>query len=579
MSEQLKILIIDDDIVDRMSIKRAIKKSQLDAVIVEAENALQGEEFIASASYDIILLDLHMPCMNGLELLEKLSNQQTSFTAVIVLSHIQDEDMALMCIKAGAQDFIPKHEVNDTRLLRAILHAQERYAIQLNLTQSRDSLEKLAKKDTLTGLANRYWFDTIIQSALPSALRTETYLGLVLLDLDNFKAVNDTYGHDIGDALLQRFAQKLKSQVREGDEICRLGGDEFAIIVNNLTSIEEILFLVDRIYGSLKSPVLLNNISLEIKTSMGISCYPDNANSPEELLKTADIALYKAKAQGRNQYHFFSPTTQAKISAHATYELRLLQAAEKKAFELFYQPQINHNEASLSGVEVSIRWRNDDGQFEQPSVFMPMLSQLKLMPQIGLWAFETACSQLSLWRKKVPGLVLRFSLAIPVTSIEVCSDTYLDKILSILKVNDLNSDAIELEITEDTISQMQEPQQWLGALTDAGFKIVLDGFDAHQGSLHRLQACKASALKIDSRFIQESLDSVDDYNFLRAIVAFARTLDIEIIAKGIETDAQFALCKSLNFSRLQGKYYDSALPCEGFESRWLDVKSKYSRVG
>ena len=353
----MKLLIIDDDVVDRMNTMRNLQRPGQTIEVTEASSAEAGLALALGTSFDLLLLDYQLPTMTGLELLISLRSPPTNNTPVVMLSHTNDEELALKCIEHGAQDFIVKSEVTAPRLMRAISHARERHKIESELRDSREQLRYLAEVDSLTGLANRHMFERGLTNALPLAERQNTELALVMLDLDKFKDINDTLGHVIGDELLKEVAKRLTTAVREGDLLCRLGGDEFAILIHNLDNIELAERLTQRILRVLKQPLMIEGHEISISASMGIANYPDCATDAVQLMKCADVALYRSKDAGRNQSHFYSKELHEKIQKRVELEHDLRGALDRDELVLYYQPQIGVSDQKITGAEALIRWQ------------------------------------------------------------------------------------------------------------------------------------------------------------------------------------------------------------------------------
>lgn len=327
----MDILIIDDDAVDRMSATRTLKASMLQInSIDQTASASEGIALAKQHQYDMILLDYQLPPSNGIEVLRELRSNSDFATAIVMLSHSNDEELALSCIEAGAQDFIMKSEVTAARLKRAILISKERYRLERKVLDSHNQLRMLAEQDTLTGLSNRYFFDEALKNAIPKAKRDNKTLALLFLDLDKFKDINDTLGHDAGDYFLKEVARRLKKPIREGDNLCRLGGDEFAILVHDFDDSLKIRLLVKRLLESLADPVAINGRNIEITASIGVATYPECAKDPVELMKCADVAMYRSKALGRNQVQYYSKGFHEHIENKIRLESDLQAGLEQK---------------------------------------------------------------------------------------------------------------------------------------------------------------------------------------------------------------------------------------------------------
>lgn len=320
----MKLLLIDDNDLDREAIIRTFRKTEWDITISQASSAAEGLQQFDSDDFDAVLLDYRLPDIDGMEVLQLLNKHPQHHAAVIILTGASaDEDLEREFIEAGAQDVLFKSEIAHKHLTRAITHARSRHMLERQLQESHQRLRALAENDSLTGLANRYYFDESLRAAIPRAKRQNDQLALLFLDLDNFKIINDSLGHVIGDQVLKEVAQRLLGVVRAGDIVCRLGGDEFAVLAHNFDSHEAISQLAQRILDDLRKPIMIGNLENTISTSIGIATFPDAGQNASDLLKAADLAMYRAKHDGRDNYQFFSQVMQAQMQERLRLEKEL----------------------------------------------------------------------------------------------------------------------------------------------------------------------------------------------------------------------------------------------------------------
>jgi len=566
----LKLLLIDDDTIDRMNAKRSLQQPGLSTEITETASAEEGLKLALNQHYDLILLDYQLPTMNGLEFLITLRSTDTKHTPVVMLSHSDDDELAISCIEKGAQDFITKSEVTASRLMRAILHAQERHKIESELRNSRELLRCLAEVDALTGLANRYMFERGLKHALPLAERQQTGMALLMLDLDKFKNINDTLGHPIGDALLQEVARRLQKVIREGDLLCRLGGDEFAILVHNLENLELAERLTQRVLHTLQQPLNIEGNSLSISASIGVASYPDCATDTTQLMKCADIALYRSKDSGRNQAHFYSKELHDRIQKRLELENDLRGALQRNEFVLYYQPQIDTRSGKISGAEALIRWQHPSRGLIGPDHFIPMAEDLGLIVAIGDWVLTEACQQFQHWRETFNAIDLQISMAVNLSALQLDDDVLIGNIEDIMYKYNIPHQYLELELTESAVSKNSAlSTQLLQALSDRGITLAMDDFGTGYSSLLQLKTYPFHVLKIDKSFIQASSTNSEGEIYLQAINAFAKTLGLQVVAEGVETAAQKSLCEKLQFDRMQGYYFARPLPAAELEKQYL----------
>ncbi len=565
----MKLLLVDDDTVDRMNTKRNLQQPGQTIEVVEVSSAEAGLALALERQFDLILLDYHLPTMTGLEFLISLRGSAASSTPVVMLSHSSDDELAIKCIEKGAQDFIIKGEVTASRLMRAILHARERYKIEKELRESREQLRYLAEVDSLTGLANRYMFERNLKSALPLAKRQNAELALLMFDLDHFKNVNDTLGHAVGDKLLTEVARRLESVVRDGDLLCRLGGDEFAILIHNLEHVELVEKLTQRIIHALKQPLSIDGHVIVISASIGIANYPDCATDAVQLMKCADVALYRSKDSGRNQAHFYSKDLHEKIQKRIELENDLRGALERDEFILYYQPQVDTNSEKITGVEALIRWQHPTKGLVPPDSFIPIAEDLGLIVDIGHWVLEHACQQFHHWRSKFNARDLHLSVSINLSALQLNEHFLVTTIEELMERYDIPHQYLELELTESAVSKnIDASTELLKELSERGIKLAMDDFGTGYSSLLQLKNYPFQVLKIDKSFIQSIADSGGDI-YLQAINAFSKMLGLQVVAEGVETQEQRDFCKKLQFDRMQGYFFSKPVPPDVLEQKYF----------
>ena len=553
-----------------MAAVRTLRDSGLSlGEIIETDSADEGIQFAQNNSFDVILLDYQLPPTNGIEVLRLLRGIRNLSTAIVMLSHSNDENLALQCIEAGAQDFLMKVEVSSIRLKRAILLAKERYHLEQQIRIGHEQLRQLAEQDSLTGLSNRYFFDEALKDAISNAQRDNKTLGLLLLDLDHFKNINDTLGHAAGDQLLKEVASRLQSPIREGDKLCRLGGDEFAILIQNISNPEQIRLLIKRIFDALQAPMSIEGKSITISISVGIAIYPDCATNAIELMKCADVAMYRAKADGRNQFHYYSKTVHEQMQNRVRLEHDLSIALQQNQFELYYQPQVDSKNFQLIGVEVLIRWHHPELGLVPPGDFIPIAEESGLINDIGQWVLDTACQQFGKWLITLGPSAVNFSIAVNLSARQLKHSNLIPYLKNCIDKYAISPMQLELELTESTLDTSSEAMAVLKNISEIGIILALDDFGTGYSSLSHLQEYPFKVLKIDKKFVQV-ISNEEDQDFLRAIIAFAHSLKFETVAEGVETEAQKELCSELGIHRLQGYYFSKPLPLSQFEEQWIN---------
>ncbi|MFZ6718669.1 putative bifunctional diguanylate cyclase/phosphodiesterase [Undibacterium sp. Ji49W] len=577
----LQILIIDDDELDRRSVIRAMKQVPVSINIVEAKNALDGLLKAKAIAFDVILLDYHLPDRDGIEVLKSLRLDKAHHTAIIMLTHQEDITLAEQAIEAGAQDFLLKEEVNARRLLRALHQARHRHKLETELNRSYDQLRELAEHDALTGLANRYDFERALEFAVSRAKRENLHgkLGVLLLDLDRFKNVNDTYGHAIGDQLLIKVARRLGATTRGSDLLARLGGDEFVVLVQDMERVDQAILLATRIVDAFKKPILLDGLEWDVTMSIGIAVFGSCASDATELMKCADIAMYRAKQEGRNQSHFYSDQLHQAVRHRMHLERDLRYALKNDQLKVYYQAKINALDGSLGGMEALLRWHHPQEGVLAPGTFLPMAEELGLMFEIDQWVMRTACTQLQQWRNMPSLNAQHLSVAVNVSSIQLQGDNLLSTVDSALATSGLDPVWLELEITENAL--IRDPEHVASILLKLAarkLKLSLDDFGTGYSSFSHLKNFPIHIIKIDQTFVAGIGRGASQERLLAAMIAFAKTLELTLVAEGVETAEQARFCTDRGCELLQGYYYSRPISAEQFAINFLTGKYRHGDI-
>lgn len=426
------------------------------------------------------------------------------------------------------------------------------------LKLSEERLIHLASHDTLTGLPNRLLLLDRLQSAIDISQRTGQAIGLLFLDLDNFKWVNDSLGHDSGDELLMAVAKRLKETVRASDTVARLGGDEFVVLLTQTNGDPDISQIASKIINAVACPLDLAGHDFHVTTSMGISIYPSDGEDAATLLKHADTAMYAAKASGKNQYRYFDAEMNRHALERIELEQDLRQALKNNEFELYYQPKLCVVSNSICGAEALIRWRHPRLGLVPPDKFIPLAEETSLIIDIGEWVIRTACMQVVACQDM--GLRLP-RIAVNLSAIQLESEDFIDAVERILKETGVSSHAIEFELTESMV--LRNPQRsmaTLNRLRELGISLALDDFGTGYSSLSYLKRLPVDTLKIDRSFVEGVPGDQDDSQIVRMIIALAKSVHLEVVAEGIETVEQRDFLMGLGCDFLQGYLIAKPLP-------------------
>ncbi len=413
-------------------------------------------------------------------------------------------------------------------------------------------LVRLAEYDSLTGLANRYLCLNIMGQATARAARAGHTVGVLFLDLDRFKQVNDTLGHAAGDELLREVARRLRLCVREGDTVCRLGGDEFVIVVEGLNAGRHAAVVADKVIRSMAEPFLLQNTPVFIGASVGIVTFPETDGDPNTLLRCADIAMYQAKQRGRGNFQFFTAEMQDAVLHAQRLEVALRQALQKNQFVLWYQPQVSPATGAITGVEALVRWQHPDGRLVEPDEFIPLAEETGLIVELGEWVLREACTQASRWHDA--GLLnVPVTVSVNLSVRQVRGRSVIETLGSVLSRLSIRPNQLMLEMTEHMI--LDDPDTMIGLLTEIkalGVRIALDDFGVGYSSFGHLKRMPLDALKLDRSFIEDIDSSARSRDIVRAIVALGHGLGLQVIGEAVETPAQRDRLAALGLDALQG---------------------------
>ena len=437
--------------------------------------------------------------------------------------------------------------------------------------KAEDQIRHLAYFDPLTQLANRRLLMDRLEHAMASSARTLRFGAVLMLDLDHFKALNDTQGHDIGDQLLIEVARRLSNVVREGDTVSRLGGDEYVVVLEELTTEEELAAtqaerVAEKVHEAIRQPYRLKHDTMEYRcsTSVGVVLYRGKDLSPEALLKQADIALYQAKGSGRNAIRFYNPEMQAAIDARMEVEQALNGALERGEFELHYQPQVNRSGA-LIGAEALLRWRSEKLGNVPPNRFIPLLEDNWQILQVGQWVIETACRQLAQWATEPATAGLQ--LAVNVSARQFQHRDFVEQVRSALKSNGVEPSRLKLELTESVVLNdvdlIVDKMREIDAL---GVCFSMDDFGTGYSSLSYLKRLPLEQLKIDRSFVRDIATDPNDAAIIRAILALSESLAIHTVAEGVETEAQFEFLLANGCQAFQGWLFGKPVSSEEFSA-------------
>ena len=428
----------------------------------------------------------------------------------------------------------------------------------------------LAYHDHLTLLPNRSLLQERLEMLIESDQGKTISFAVMFIDIDRFKAINDSQGHHIGDEILKIIALRIKKEVRALDTVSRVGGDEFVIIVEGVDAISNIAQIASKVLHVIEQPINISQGEFYLSASMGISLFPDNTLHLRELLSYADIAMYRAKSLGGNRYHIFDNELKDKAIEKLTIETGLHKAIENREFEVWYQPQVNMRENRVYAVECLVRWRSPSLGLVQPDLFISIAEETGLINAIGKFVLIEAINQLKEWNTKgiFDGMV-----AINISGKQLEQESFIEELVNIIEISKVSPSAIELEVTESTFEETKlKNVEKLHHLREMGFKIAIDDFGTGYSSLKRIKTMPVDNLKIDKCFIDNITTSKEDQSLVNIMLNIAQTFDVDVIAEGIETPEQCQALLSLGVVNNQGYLHSKPLPADAFEQFICDYK-------
>ena len=588
-----RLLIVDDVRENRDILRRRFERHGFHAT--EAGGGIEALALIEQEAFDLVLLDIMMPDIAGLEVLAQIRSKYSPgvLPVIMVTAKSQSEDI-VEALNRGANDYITKPVDFSIALARVITQLDRKRAEEkvhhLNgeLSRANEALEgrvadrtkdlvqanqqlrsemeqrerslatiaHLAHHDALTGLGNRLLFDKQLSDAIVHRQRHGGDLAVLLIDLDGFKIINDTLGHWTGDSVLKHLACRLRNALRESDKIGRLGGDEFAIIQFGDEQPKEATALATRLIELIKEPFSIDNQKLFIGASIGIAVADGAYHDSDQLLRAADLAMYRAKADGRGRFRFFEPEFDRQLKERRDLEVALRAAVDQDALEIQYQPLVNLQTNRISGFEALSRWNDPQRGFVPPCTFIPLAEEIGLIDVIGERVLKRACAEAASWPEHV-------TVAVNLSPVQFRSGHLVSAVKDALAASGLPPSRLELEITESIFLQDSEANlALLGQLGDLGVKISMDDFGTGYSSLGYLRSFPFDKIKIDKSFIRDLPTSQSSVAIVRAVCGLARSFGASTTAEGVETDDQLTHIRAEGCTEVQGYLFSRPLPAD-----------------
>lgn len=573
MTARSTILIVDDELTNRKLLEALLRPEGY-----RTRTASSGIDALVSVMQlppDLILLDVMMPELDGYSVARTFkSDPATAGIPIIMLSAQRDSDARLKGLDAGAEDFLTK-PVDRAELwlrVRNLLRlkemsdalAQQSANLERQVNERTAELNRLAHYDFLTGLPNRALFMETLENTLALSVAQGFGVGLLFIDIDDFKMVNDTRGHASGDTLLREFGERLRRAVRVRDTVGRLGGDEFGVILLIQDGPAGAGRVAQKVVEAMRVPFKLDGTQVTASASIGIALSPDDADRPDLLLQYADTAMYTAKQAGRNTFRFSTALMNSEVQARVQLEAALRVAVVEEQFVLHFQPKVHLTTGQVSGVEALLRWDRPGHGLVPPADFIPALEATGLIVRVGHWVIDQACRQLSAWSETAYN---QLSISVNVSGRQMMEGDLLGDVAAALAEHDVPGHLLELELTESMLmANTERTIQTLRRIKEHGVRISIDDFGTGYSSLAYLRRFQIDILKIDVAFVRDITLSAQDAAIALAIIRMAHDLGLEVIAEGVETAAQLAYLRRHGCDQMQGYFFSRPLALPELEA-------------
>jgi diguanylate cyclase (GGDEF)-like protein len=551
-----RILVVDDDRTMRLALVDAFLKENYE--VEEASNGMHALNICKRRMPDLVLMDAVMPELDGFDACQMIRDTaQGADIPVLMVTALEDEDSIVRAFSSGATDYIAK-PINFSVM-------KQRVARLIKANKAEKDVKKLAYHDPLTGLPNRAQLKQQIRIIVNRASIEKQRFAILFLDLDRFKMINDTLGHDAGDLLLKAVADRIRHCVRESDFIARLGGDEFTILLENIESPDSASNVAEKICRSVGQPFVFMQQKMFVTTSIGISIFPDDGEDVSALIKHADSAMFRAKEK-RNNFCFYEQGMEAEIAKRLRLEQELRKAIDDDELVLHYQPQVHLKTGDLIGAEALVRWQHPTKGLVSPDTFIPLAEESGLINQLSDWVLENAAVQLKRWILKGHKLTLAVNLSVK----DVMAEELHTKLHDLIQRNSLPKNVLELEITESTL--MDHPELMITEINKIkrmGITIAIDDFGSGYSSLNYLKRLPVDVLKIDRSFIADIESDPSDSAIVAGIIGLGKSLNMKTVAEGVETEEQRQILEKLGCDNYQGYLFSKPLTSKLFAKKFL----------
>ncbi len=564
VDQRIRVLLIEDDPADAKWIEETLAKAaEVSFEISHAQALEHGLRLLRDGDFQCTLLDLSLEEGEGLDTLAR-AKVAASAVPIIAMTSQDDEVLALQALRFGAQDYLVKGDSDPRLVVRTLRHAVERHRILAELAKARQHEHYLATHDALTGLPNRLAFQDQLRRTLAYSARSEKEVGVLFLDVDRFKNINDSLGHPVGDELLKIVSERIRGILRTSDMVARLGGDEFVLMLQDVKREHDPGRVAQKLTDALSAPCILDGREYRVTASIGVALYPRDGLDTDTLIRNADTAMYHAKAEGLNRFSYYSEAMNSVVSRRLDLENGLRSALERDGFLLNYQPQIDLEGGALYGVEALLRWRDRDRGVVGPTEFIPIAEETGLIHPIGEWALRTACSEGAEWQD---GRGRGVKIGVNVSTRQLADPSFSLVVARALRDSGLEPSRLELEITES--SMLQERGVTLSTvrrIQEQGVRIAIDDFGTGYSALSALKQLPVSTIKLDRSFVQDIPKRSQDMTITGGLISIARDLGVHVVAEGVENRAQRDVLFERGCTRMQGYLFGRPVAAAELES-------------
>ncbi len=556
--ERPVVVLADDDPSIRLMIRHVLESEEFD--IVEAADGIEAIKAVDKHHPALVLLDAVMPGIDGFTTCKQIKDKGYTDVPVMMITGLDDDASVERAYDVGAIDFITKP------IKWAVLKHRVRSVVSTVVAERK--VELLAYRDTLTNLPNRLLFADRLEHSIDRSARHRESLALLLVDMDDFKLINDSFGHDAGDKLIKAVGDLLSRSLRRADTVARLGGDEFAIIVEGIDGSDDAISIADNLSTILEHNVRLDDQETFTGASIGIAIYPNDGDDARTLLKNADTALFRAKENGRHCFQFYTPEMSVNAMERLELENSLRRALDDDQFVVYYQPTIDIHKNEIIGVEALLRWEHPEKGIIKPVDFLPLAEDSGLIVPIGEKLIRIAAKQVRAWKDEG---IENQNVSINIASRQFRDMDVLALFKEVIHENRLEYSNFTVEVTEGSlIHNVGEVDTVLKSLSSQGATIALDDFGTGFASLAYLKDFPVDIVKIDQVFMEGTPDNRENTAIVEAIAGLTRGLRLRLLAEGIENDRQLQMLKGLGCQLAQGYYWSKALPAEQYEQFYLN---------